>query len=80
MTDLLQNSSLVYHSPIFEAWKVPLRPVEVSNGVKRDLAAYQTAVETWTQSSGMCTYTGQHSRLSGMLTLAFAGLLYLSKL
>ena len=30
MIELLLKSFLVYHSPMFEAWKVPKRPVEVS--------------------------------------------------
>ena len=36
----------VYHMPVFEAWKVPKRPVEVSCDVTSYLVAYQTAVET----------------------------------
>ena len=28
--ELLLKSCLVYHSPMFEAWKVPKRPVEVT--------------------------------------------------
>ena len=63
---------LVYHSPMFEAWKVPKRPVEVSCDVTQHLVAYWTAVGTRTNSSGMRTHTGQHSRLSCMHTLNFA--------
>ena len=35
MIELCLKSFLVYHSPIFEAWEVPLRPVEVSCDVTR---------------------------------------------
>ena len=52
---LLLKRYLAYLSPIFEARRVPLRPVEVSCDVMPDLAAYQTAVETRTYSSGMRT-------------------------
>ena len=59
---------------MFEAWKVPKRPVEVSCDVTQHLVAYQTAVETRTKfnSSGMRTHTRQHSRLPCMHTLIFA--------
>ena len=67
--ELLLKSFLVYHSPMFEAWKVPKRPVEVSCDVTQNLVAYRTAVGTRTNSSGMCTHTGQHSRLPCMHTL-----------
>ena len=43
---------LLYHSPVFEAWKVPKRQVEVSCDVMPHLAANQTAVESRTNSSG----------------------------
>ena len=59
--ELLLKSFLVYHSPMFEAWKVPKRPVEVSCDVMQHLVAYRTAVETRTNSSGMRTHNGQHS-------------------
>ena len=54
---------LVYHSPMFEAWKVPKRPVEVLCDVTRHLVKYWTAVEPRTNSSGMRAHTGQHSQL-----------------
>ena len=69
MIELLLKSILVYHLPTFEAWKVPKRPVEVSCDVTQHLVAYRTAVRTWTNSSGMCTHTGQHSRLPCTHTL-----------
>ena len=53
MIELLLKSYLVYHSPLFEAWKVPKRPVEVSRDVTQHLVAYWTAVETQTNTSGM---------------------------
>ena len=71
MIELLLKSFLVYHSPIFEAWKVPKKPVEVSCDVTLHLVTYQTAVETWTIGFGMYTHTGQHSRLPCMHTLVF---------
>ena len=40
MMELLLKSVLVYHSPMFEAWKVPKRPVEVSCDVTHHLVAY----------------------------------------
>ena len=43
MIELLK-SFLVYHSPMFEAWKVPKRPAEVSCDVTQLLVAYRTAV------------------------------------
>ena len=49
------------------------RPVEVSCDVSQHLVAYRTAVETRTNSSGMRTHTGQHSRLPCMHILIFAG-------
>ena len=69
MIELLLKSFLVYHSPMFKAWKVPKRPVEVSCDVTQHLAAHRTAVETRTSSSGMRTHTGQHSRLPCMPTV-----------
>ena len=69
MIELLLKSFLVYHSPMFEAWKVPKRLVEVSCDVTQHLVAYRTAVGTRTNSSGMRTHTGQHSQLSCMHTL-----------
>ena len=48
---------LVYHSPIFEAWKAPKKPVEVSCDVTQHLVACRTAVDTRTNSSGMRTQT-----------------------
>ena len=74
MIELLLKSFVVYHSPMFEAEKVPKRPVEVSCDVTQHLAAYQTAVETGTNSSGMRTHIGQPSRLPCMHTLISAGL------
>ena len=68
MIELLLKSFLVHHSPMFEAWKVPKRPVEVSCDVTQHLVAYRTAVGTRTNSSGMRTHTGQHSRLPRMHT------------
>ena len=69
---LLLKRFLVYHSLTSEAWKVPDRPVEVSGDVTLHLVAYQTAIETRTNSSGMHTHTGQHSRLLCMCTLSLA--------
>ena len=69
MMELLLKSFLVYRSLMFEAWKVPKRPVEVSRDVMQHLVAYRTAVGTRTNSSGMPTHTGQHSRLPCMHTL-----------
>ena len=43
----------MYLLPMSEAWKVPERLVEVSCDITPNLAAYQTAVETWTDSSSM---------------------------
>ena len=57
MIELLLKSFLVYLSAMFEAWKVPKRPVEVSCDVTQHLVAYWTAVETQTYSFGMCTHT-----------------------
>ena len=57
--DLLLNNFLMYHSSIFQAWEVPKRPVEVLCATMPRLAAYQTAVETQTDSSGMRTHTAQ---------------------
>ena len=67
--ELLLKSFLVYHSPMFEAWKVPKRPVEVACDVTQHLVAYRTAVGARTNSSGMRTHTGQHSRLPCMHAL-----------
>ena len=67
--ELLLKIFLVYHSPMFEAWKVPKRPLEVSCDVTLHLVVYQTAAGTRTNSSGMCTHIGQHSRLPYMHTL-----------
>ena len=66
MIELPLKSFLVYHSPMFEAWKVPKRPVEVSCDVTQHLVEYWTAVGTRTNSSGMRTHTGQYSRLPCM--------------
>ena len=63
MIELLLKSFLVYHSPMFEAWKVPIRPVKVSCDVTQHLLAYRTAVGNQTNSSGMRTHTEQHPRL-----------------
>ena len=41
MIELLLKSFLVYHSPMFEAWKVPNRPDEVSCDVTLHLVAYR---------------------------------------
>ena len=54
MIDLLLKCFLVCQSPMFETWKVPKRPVEVTSDVMQRLVAYGTAVETWTNNSGMC--------------------------
>ena len=72
MIELLLKGFLVYHSPMFEAWKVPKRPVEVPCDVTQHLAVYRTAVGTRTNSSGMRTHTGQHSWLPCMHTLFLA--------
>ena len=72
--ELLLKSFLVYHSPMFKAQKVPKRPVEVSCDVTQHLVAYRTAVETRTNSSGMRTHTGQHSRLACIHAPIFAWL------
>ena len=69
MIELLLKSFLVNHSPIFEALKVPKRLGEVSCDVTQHLTAYRTAVGTQTNSSGMCTHTGQHLWLPCMHTL-----------
>ena len=69
MIKLLLKSFLVYHSPIFKAWKVPKRPVEVSCDITQHLVAYRTAVGTQTNSSGMRTHTGQYSWLQCMHAL-----------
>ena len=46
MIELLLKSFLVYHSPMFEAWKIPKtfgkRPVEVSCDVTQHLLAYKS--------------------------------------
>ena len=52
MAELLLKSFLVYQSPKSEAWKVPRRLAEVLCDVTPNLAAYQTAIETRTHSSG----------------------------
>ena len=75
MTDLLK-SFLVEHSPMFETWKVPKRPIEVSCDVTQHLVAYRTAVGTRTNSSGMRTHTGQHSWLQCMHALFLFDSLY----
>ena len=72
MIELLLKSFLVYYSPMLEAYKVPKRPVEVLCDITQHLVAYRTAVETRASSSGMRTYTGQHSWLACMHTLVFA--------
>ena len=51
-------------------------PVEVLRDVTWNLPANQTAVETRTHSSEMCTHNGQYSRLPGMHTLVTGRLLY----
>ena len=56
MIELLLKNFLVYHSSIFEARTAPKGPVEVSCDVTQHLVAYWTAVETRTNSSGMCTH------------------------
>ena len=73
MIELLLKSffggSLAY---MFEAWKVPKRPVEVLCDVMQHLVAYRTAVGNRTNSSGMRTHTGQYSRLPCMHALNFS--------
>ena len=71
LIELLLKSFLVYHSPMFEAWKVPKRPVEVLCDVTQHLVEYWTAVGTRTNSSRMRTHTGQYSRLPCMHALIF---------
>ena len=66
MIELLLKSYLVYHSPMFEAWEVP------KGQLKCRVMSLSTAVDTRTNSSGMHTHTGQHSRLACMHTLIFA--------
>ena len=61
MIELLLKSCLVYYMLIFEAWKVAKRPLEVLCDAMQHLVAYQTVVETRTDSSGMRTHPGQHS-------------------
>ena len=56
MIELLLKKFLVYHSPMFEAWKVPKRPVEVLCDVTEHLVAYWTAVETRTIFRNVYTY------------------------
>ena len=51
---------------MFEALKVPKRPVEVSCDVTQLLLAYRTAIGNRTNSSGVRTHTGQYSRLPCM--------------
>ena len=80
MIEPLVKSFLVYHSPMFEAWKVPKRRVEVSCDVTHHLVAYLTAVDTRTNSSGMRTHTGQHSRLPCMCKRGFGSLAFLDPL
>ena len=53
MIELLLKRFLEYHSPMFEAWKVPKRRVELSCDVTQHLSAYRTAVGNRTNSS--CT-------------------------
>ena len=67
--ELLLKRFLVYHLPMFEAWMVPKRVVEVSCDVTQHLLAYRTAVGNRTSTSGMRTHTGQHSRLPYMHAL-----------
>ena len=50
----------------------PKGPVEVSCDVTPHFMVYLTAVETRTNSSGMCTHTGQHSWLPCMHIPIFA--------
>ena len=54
MIEQFLKSFLVYRSPMFEAWKVPKRPVEVSCDVMLHLMAYRTAIETLTNSFSLC--------------------------
>ena len=72
MIELLLKSFLVFGPPMFKAKTDPKRPVEVSCDITQHLMAYQTAVDTRTNSSGMRTHTGQHSRLASMHALIFA--------
>ena len=74
MIELLLKGFLLYHSPMFKAWKVPKRPVEVTCDVTQHLVAHWTAVGTRANGSGMRTHTGQHSRLPCMHSLIFAWL------
>ena len=53
MIELLLKSFLVCHSPMFEAWKVPKRPVKVPCDVTQNLVVYWTAVEPRANSSRM---------------------------
>ena len=76
MIELLLKSILVYYSPMFEAWKVLKKPIKVSCDVTQHLVAYGTAVGTRTNSSGMRTHTGRHSRLPCMHTLFLLEKLY----
>ena len=55
MIELLLKRFLVCQSPMFEAWKVPKRPVEATCDVMQWLVAYGTAVETRANNTGMCT-------------------------
>ena len=52
--------------------------VDVLCDVTPHLAAYQTAVETRRDCSGMRPHAGQHSRLPCMQTLFFASLVYVA--
>ena len=56
MIELLLKSFLVYHSPMFEVWKVPKRLVEVSCDVTQHLVAYRTAVDTRTNMVPECVH------------------------
>ena len=78
MMELLLKSFVVHHSPMFKAWTVPKRPVEVSCDITQHLVAYRTALETRTNtcSSGLRTHTGQHSQLPCMRTQILLDWLY----
>ena len=78
MIEILLKGFLVYYSPMFEAWKVPKRPVEVPCDVTQQLVEYWTAVATRTNSSGARAHTGQYSRLPCMHTLIFTWLVVCS--
>ena len=70
VTELLPESILVYRSPIPGSLDDSPK-AKLSCDTMPHLAAYQTAVEIETDSSGMRTHPGQHSRLPCMHTLIF---------